>query len=428
MIPGYLIVLAIVIHVFLSPIPSAHAQGISPFDTSKTALPANYDGQNFMSVFNKYSGKAKIEKGTYESTQEFNNRLEAGKANIYAFKKILKKESNQFDYDADKEKFTIRSNKWAEESGAIGGVEIYYNAREAGSYVASNALKQKVKVTKYDITMHVATGENWRSAKWINDEISFSYPRSDAKKLSNSLSALVIINPRSASIRDIEKTPTVNWPQEWKGKRYSLEGDLVDLWIFDDKSGKILFKYNAMAEERNRQARNREELRQKAKYDALKKAMNHVSPDGDWQKCEVDSRMSEPLECYYDLKNLKKKVSRGWGRGEKSNAILILNDDAPFNSGNSGRNNLLLFAPENEQRNLKEKVYFYAIAVQLNTFETSSREKVGTILILAVNYYDNEGNAISGYRYKDNSTDDYSRGSLYPYVINMLDCKNMRMQ
>ena len=431
MIRRYLILLVIVIHTSFFAILSAEAQVISPFDVKKTALTINYDGHDFMSVFNKYIGKGKIEKGTYESTEEFSKRLDTNKTNIYAFKISLKKESGEFEYDADKEIFKIRGNKITQVSGRVDSIVIYYNAREAGSYMASNAIKQKVKVTKYDITMHVLEGENWRSTEWINSDFSFSCQRSEAKKLSDSLSALVIINPRAASIGDIVKTPTINWPHEWKGKRYSVKGEFLDLWIFDDKSGKILFKYNAMVDEKNRQAYISEARHEAARMAGLKNVMTAMDPDGDWQQCNTDELGKKRMGCYYNVKKLKKKVSKGWGLGEYDRIHLLLVDN-PNDRDDINRDyvahGLLSYLRESKDR-LENDIYFFAILIQTNVFQSSSRDTIVEIYTPAINYYNIDGASVASYRYKTDSDWNSTGGrGIYPYVKNIIYHKNVKIQ
>ena len=214
---------------------SANANIKTPvFDRNIKKFPSNYSGDNFQNVFNKYSGKGGIKKGAYESNDEYQKRINANKSDIYAFSKKLPlssiKARDLIKYDTEDQTFSTLLDSSPELSSW---------SKQTGTYIATDSRGSNIKVTKYDREASYLKFNNYDRN---NFNIEFRYPLADAKKLSEDLRALFIINPIEAGVSEWTQEPTRAIPSEIKQKHYVIKGNVQEVWIYDYKTGIIFYK------------------------------------------------------------------------------------------------------------------------------------------------------------------------------------------
>lgn len=212
-------------------------------------LPPNYKGNDFQKIYMKYF-KAFSGKKEFEKTQDYTKRLQSVNLNeIYAFR-ITDKDNMYIRYDPDNELFEISLYRLlsfliSPETNNL--FVLKTTEKKTSTYMGSNAFGAKVAIMKHEAHkygLHIIGGA-------LSYDLHIPMSINDAKKYKDSLSVLLICKP------DIEdntlvfmgshyREPSFGIPLEESYRISVMNVELLEIWIYDFKTGKIFYKQSYM--------------------------------------------------------------------------------------------------------------------------------------------------------------------------------------
>jgi hypothetical protein len=245
-----------------APQSKMHSRGKSltdllrPFDLTSESLPRNYAGDPFMPV---YEAVVLVKpKSEFETTAEYATRSHPDVPAPLAFV-VHSKPFNgvEMKYDADSETISVSVEPFTVPLG-VG------NARETTGYLvdrivrdvshgpASNAFGATVTIEKTSQDFLLLTRPTVGPLSG-GVQFSFHLPRNEAERVKPSLRLLLI-----GSVAPVQEAPikvkdakangfqlieaTLEQPFEFSTRYFSLNFDVADVWLFDERTGKVYAK------------------------------------------------------------------------------------------------------------------------------------------------------------------------------------------
>lgn len=217
-------------------------------------LPPSYKGHDIEHIYMIFF-QTLLGKGEFEKTEDYKKRLQAVNLDdVYAFR-VTNKDGLNLKYDPDNELLhleidTLTVNQIMPRIEDIDSfIVLKTTSKKISSYVGSNAFGAKKQIKKYDAQkygVHVLKMQSQPQPQ-LYDSLDFNLSISDAKKYKDNLNALIICRPyikddTLAFVGGYYAEPTFKVPI---GISYAVSGiniELLEIWIYDFKTGKILHK------------------------------------------------------------------------------------------------------------------------------------------------------------------------------------------
>lgn len=211
-------------------------------------LPPNYKGHDFQKTYTKYF-ETLLGKGEFEKSDVYEKRLHSINLDeVYAFA-ITDKDTLEITYDPDKEVVDIEIKplsayrflpKTDGDNSIWPFIILKTTKKKVSSYVGSNAFGAKKVIKKYEANKYGVQVEK-------NNSVSFSMPIREAKKYKDNMSILLICKPQIkndvlAFIGSYYSEPTFDNPVEISYGVLGLNMELLSIWVYDSKTGKIHYK------------------------------------------------------------------------------------------------------------------------------------------------------------------------------------------
>lgn len=211
-------------------------------------LPPNYKGHDFQKTYTKYF-ETLLGKGEFEKYDVYEKRLHSINLDeVYAFA-ITEKDNLEITYDPDKEVVDIEIKplsayrflpKTDGDNSIWPFIILKTTKKKVSSYVGSNAFGAKKVIKKYEANKYGVQVEK-------NNSISFSMPIREAKKYKDNMSILLICKPQIkndilAFMGSYYSEPTFDNPVEISYGVLGLNMELLSIWVYDSKTGKIHHK------------------------------------------------------------------------------------------------------------------------------------------------------------------------------------------
>lgn len=233
---------------------------IEPFDVGRVSLPAGYAGADPERLYAALAERKRAErKDEYETTEQHRQRIALLKdaplvgavrpSSTVAL--ILPHDSASFDADSRQMAVKIRLY------GGDEGVWLKTVERGRRTYRAQNAFGAAFDVVETTEDVYAALLSNQRDfvddartaaeslrgvAKESYASITFAADAATAKRLKGDLRALAVVRlvPPFTSGWFRNKEATLASPSAYRRKVNSLQCELLELWLFDDRSGEVL--------------------------------------------------------------------------------------------------------------------------------------------------------------------------------------------
>jgi len=238
----------------------AHVTASKPetsFDDTVARLPPAFTGNTVEWVL---KNRTIPPKGEFETSAEYNQRLETFQSELYAF---VPTELPNFEYNADTETFTAKIYPGVTEvQSRIGWYfrpfGVHRTKLSESTYVGSNAYGAKALVTKakWKLTQVVVEEtEDILQHSFDSIDISFKIARDRARLAKSDLRILLLCSPKpeqfepaapvdvtGATGYDISKA-TIDSPTEQWIYYVALRADLRQIWVFDRSSGQVYGRF-----------------------------------------------------------------------------------------------------------------------------------------------------------------------------------------
>lgn len=211
-------------------------------------LPPAYKGHDFKKIFSRLSA---VSKNEFEKTVDYEKRLKAiNLEDVYALR-IFDKDLGlnvAVVYDPDSERFNVKINTSVIFAGQhnfpISSFVALKTTHKFSSYIGTNAFGATKEILKDEGAKEGVRIVN----NDLSSRISFSMSTKDAKKYKNNVDILLICKPyidenNVLSFTGIQsKEPTFDSPIETSYFISGINVELLEIWVYDFKTGKILHK------------------------------------------------------------------------------------------------------------------------------------------------------------------------------------------
>jgi len=261
----------------ISPTPDVYLQ--HPFNLEAEILPPNFQGHNLRAIFEELNKRAGEKRGEFESSVEFQQRIkelnekplygEIHITSLVAFVLSSESLSRNSSYDADSLAMKVvqpvdilRGASLEENHPPLRTLPWNQSVVDGGSYTATNAFGAERVVTKtnsvaFDLAFSIFNW-TWQSSVKIDKpgpplfedySFQFRFPvnLSIAKETKENLGFLVIgrpTTPYTLSRLNAVKA-TFAKPTDMLQLYFYLNVDVLELWVFDRKTGKVHYKYRS---------------------------------------------------------------------------------------------------------------------------------------------------------------------------------------
>lgn len=211
-------------------------------------LPPNYKGHDFQKIYAKYF-ETLLGKGEFEKSDVYEKKLRSINLDeIYAFA-ITDKENLEISYDPDSEVISVTIEPLSAYRllpKTDGGNSIWpfivlkTTKKKVSSYVGSNAFGAKKVIKKYEANKYGVQIEK-------NNALSFRMPIHEAKKYKDNMTVLLVCKPQIkndvlAFLGGYYSEPTFSEPVEISYAISGLNMELLSIWVYDFKTGKVHYK------------------------------------------------------------------------------------------------------------------------------------------------------------------------------------------
>ncbi len=223
--------------------PAVAQQRAVPVDTNATAIRP----QQFSSPQSLFSHLRIEPKGEFETTGEFADRVaHAVGGASYVFRVSVAQDPSYCDgsieYNADLARMTYRLPT-IYPAGADHGVPVQCTATGGGTYLASNAMGAKIRVTRFIRTLTEFTTDN---ENFLFDEGSLELSPDAARALKPYVRLAVLVSPGTgtsglpAESTTGETEPDFQDPYDVTYRVSSIRSAQIEALLYDVRTGKIL--------------------------------------------------------------------------------------------------------------------------------------------------------------------------------------------
>jgi len=256
---------------------------IRPFNLTVEKLPPNYKGHDIKKLYHELEKKKIPDKDEFETQEAYTKRTQslfsAVPKDFYAFKVV---EFAYFNYDAESQMIEIQVptdysdiQRKVLEKGIHDSIEGGYDLRQMeqmkkgymkrknlilirrvdegkSTYIASNSFGVKTKVTQHRQTLYDLELDNrenfWKGLRNKIGErvIKINMPPHEAKNLKENFGLLLIcrLSHLTDPYRNISNDlshlePTLDEPEEYYSSMNFVSVELLEIWVYHIKSGKI---------------------------------------------------------------------------------------------------------------------------------------------------------------------------------------------
>jgi hypothetical protein len=249
---------------------------IEPFDSSREALPPNYQGFNIETVFKRLSLRsATLSKKEFETTEQHRQRLKKEESipvigsrltvnDLLAF--TITRTEIESEYQADKHLLRVAISvgsvqERAENARGMRSLNLRSNHVDEGSYIATNAFGTRIRVKGRRIDAYELACDNaneFGMSKYLRREqrtlgltlptdslvIDMDMDTATAIKAKQNLRAIVLvklISPYTSKATYYDNA-TFDNPVSYYQVYYYVIARLVEVWLYDVTSGEIYSK------------------------------------------------------------------------------------------------------------------------------------------------------------------------------------------
>jgi hypothetical protein len=235
----------------------AAAKPETPFDDTVAKFPPAFGGNTVEWVLKH---RTIPPKGEFETTAEYNQRLEKFQSELYVF---VPDEPENFEYDADAETFSAKiypdiTNVHSRIGWYFRPFDIHQTKLSESTYVGSNAFGAEALVTKTKskvTQLVVSETEDILRYSFDSIDISFKLPRDRARSVKPNLRVAFICSPKpeqfapatpsdvnGATGYDISEA-TIDSPTERWTYYVALRAELRQIWVFDRSTGEVFGRF-----------------------------------------------------------------------------------------------------------------------------------------------------------------------------------------
>ncbi len=226
-----------------------HTPGVStetPFDPSQANLRPGFRGNDAETLLTKTLLLEKQEKKSeFETSVQWEARVAALRAKPLVGKVFMNSLlSSVYPYDAAKTSYDAEHGTLGIDLDILDDWFLSMRHKEHGSYNASNAFGGTVEVSRHDtISKSFRSGGSLTS--FLKMQIAVPMSAKEARFIKPRIKALLVYyldggHPADSSEEYI--TPTFDIPWEGNDITQILHVQLVDVWIYDSATGKVLAK------------------------------------------------------------------------------------------------------------------------------------------------------------------------------------------
>jgi len=235
--------------------PAAPTYSQTPFDATSLRLPPHFMGNDIVRLFKAHEALRKAAKSEYETSDQFNKRMEAGETKLFmggektvtmSFVAPLKAV-----YDADQGVLNV-GVECAKFHGVYGRVLYTISVKRYSTnktYIASNAFGAKINVRETDAESFgigvINAADLPSSPEDLIDSAIESTP-DEARRIKATLSALVICSITRGEELTVDDVllakATFDDPREYYEQLHALNAKVLGIWFFDSSSGRIYSK------------------------------------------------------------------------------------------------------------------------------------------------------------------------------------------
>ena len=222
----------------------------SSINKISSRLKPNYRGDEFQQLYVK-SFASLLSKKEFEKTADYKKRLAAINLDrIYAFQ-FAAKQYFQITYNADTEmlEFNVDGLSIIEHKPKMletirSFLVLKTTNKKESSYIGSNAFGAKKVIRKYEANLYgLQVVKNSQSEY----KMSLHMSPNEAKKYKDNLTVMIICRPfikddTLAFLGSSYAEPTFSAPIEVNDAVAGINVELLELWLYDLKSGKLLYK------------------------------------------------------------------------------------------------------------------------------------------------------------------------------------------
>lgn len=236
------------------------SEPLIPFDINVDKLPTNFSGHDINRIYIALSKADKaLIKDEFESTEEYNNRISALRNSIlldsftyndtyvYVHKKLETK------YDADGKSLTIRIKN--SPLFFSQGIDAYTISEKYSEYETGNLFGARITVTRAEIVSCIFFITNsYRFHKALNKDPDFSNDYKiefklkllpeNAKSFTKNGAYLFVYKLTPPYLKEFKelRSPEMNFPFDVTTFEKSIQAEILELWLFDSSTGKIIKK------------------------------------------------------------------------------------------------------------------------------------------------------------------------------------------
>lgn len=234
---------------------------VQQFNPAITTLPVKFRGHDPSMIFKRLEERQRtLKKDEFETTESYRQRIQAQASrpflgvltplDIFAFV-IDKPES---EYDADKQILHLRAKSSSLILGGKGKMSMTCKATKVESaYLGTNAFGTKVRVKQTLIQVYAIEFENYQQFPIFRMDlehagffVDLSLKSQNARNLKENLRFLLVCRmaaPYTTDNTSVVHSATFESPHENILSAYSLNTELLEVWLFDSTTGEVQAKY-----------------------------------------------------------------------------------------------------------------------------------------------------------------------------------------
>ena len=227
-----------------APVVPAYSQ--IQFDPNTLRVPLHFMGNDIVRLYKAFAALHDAEKAEYETTDQFNKRIELAEAKLFMGSKTETATLSfvipvKAEYDADSEMLIVQVHGGPDRDNAT-SVRVKQSKSER-SYIGSNAYGAKIAVHETFINSYFLLINNTNQFTNADLSIAVKMLADEARKIKGTLSALAVCTITKGDIqtdKDVTwKKPTFDDPHEVFEQLWFLRTNLLAIWLFDSSSGKV---------------------------------------------------------------------------------------------------------------------------------------------------------------------------------------------
>jgi hypothetical protein len=230
------------------------------FDPTSLRVPPHFMGHDIVRLYKAIAALHAAEKAEYETTDQFNKRIELAEAKLFMGSKTDTATLSfvvpvMAEYDADRGLLILRVQEGPDRDHCK-SIRVRY-AKSERSYIGTNAYGATIPVHETDANSYFILINNPKQFPTDSHAVVEHYIEcspDEARRIKGTLSALAVCSLTKGEVltdKDaLWNKPTFDYPHELFEQQWFLKTNLLEMWFFDTSSGKVHAKVGAIEEEK----------------------------------------------------------------------------------------------------------------------------------------------------------------------------------